>query len=180
MYMGTESEARKRFNNSRSRSQNRNLPQAGRARSQSQPRYNSNPNTRYNPNYRSRVDRFKSPGRRQESLNHDRSQTQSKNNPYPPIRCISCRCNNCYNNKKTLQEIKDLLHKKLDVKLVGQDPPCKCESVWSHSCPRGDDDQLYLLGSRQTDDNSWPWSPCKYHWSHLDETIFGRIWPRDR
>ena len=119
--MGTESEARKRFNNSRSRSQNRNQPQTGRERSQSQPRYN--PNTRYDPSSRSRVDRFKSPGRRQESLNRDRLRTQSKNNPYPPIIYISCRCNNCYNNKKTLQEIKDLLHKKLHVKLVGQDPP---------------------------------------------------------
>ncbi len=126
MYMGTESEARKRFNNSRSRSQNRNQPQNGRERSQSQPRYNSNPNTRYDSSYRSRVDRFKSPGRRQESLNRDRSWTQSRAQPYPPIRCISCRCNNCYNNKKTLQEIKDLLHKKLDVKLVCQDPSCKC------------------------------------------------------
>ena len=36
---------------------------------------------------------------------------------------IGCRCNNCYNNKKTLQEIKDLLLKKLDVKLVGQNSP---------------------------------------------------------
>ena len=28
------------------------------------------------------------------------------------------RCNNCYDNKKTLQEIMDLLSKKLDVRLV--------------------------------------------------------------
>ena len=123
MYIGTGSEEEKIFNNSRSRSQNRNQFQNGRERSQSQPRYNNGPNTRYDPNYRSRVDRFKSIGRRQESLNHDQLWTQSKNNTYLPIRCISCRCNNCYNNRKTLQEIKDLLHKKLDVKLVGQEPP---------------------------------------------------------
>ena len=127
MYMGTESEARKRFNYSRSQSQNRNQPQTERARSQSQPRYN--PNNRYDPSPRARVDRFKSPGRRPESLNRDRLRTQSRPQPYHPIRCISCRCNNCYNNKKTLQEIKDLLHKKLDVKLVSQDPPCKCQSM---------------------------------------------------
>ena len=46
MYMGTESEPRKRFDNSHSRSQNCNQPQNGRERSQSQPRYNPNPNTR--------------------------------------------------------------------------------------------------------------------------------------
>ena len=98
MYMETESEARKRFNYSRSWSQNQNQPQTERARSQSQPRYNPN----YDPSTRSRDDRFKSPGRRQESLNRDQSRTQSKTPPYPPIRCISCRCNNCYNNKNKL------------------------------------------------------------------------------
>ena len=59
IYMGTESEARKRFNNSRSRSQNWNQPQNRRERSQSQPRYS--PNTRYDPSSRSRVDRLKTP-----------------------------------------------------------------------------------------------------------------------
>ena len=71
MYMGTESYARKRFNNSHSRSQNRNQMQNGRDRSQFQPRYNTGPNTRNDTNYRSMIDRFKSPGRRQESLNRD-------------------------------------------------------------------------------------------------------------
>ena len=69
------------------------------------------------------MDRTKSPGRKLESQYHGRLRTPSRTQPFPPIRCISCRCNNCYNNKKTLQEIKDLLHKKLDVKLVGQEPP---------------------------------------------------------
>ena len=54
MYMGTESEARKRFNNSRSRSQTRNQSQNERARSYSQSRYN--PNKRYDPGPRERID----------------------------------------------------------------------------------------------------------------------------
>ena len=69
MYMGTESEARKRLIYSRSRSQNWNQSQNERARSQSQSNYN--PNNRYDPGPRARIDRFKSPGRRPESLNCD-------------------------------------------------------------------------------------------------------------
>ena len=51
------------------------------------------------------------------------------------MRCIGCKCNSCYNNKNTLQEIKDLLSKKVDIKFVGQDPPptnvnlCEATSV---------------------------------------------------
>ncbi len=112
MYMGKESESRKRFNNSRTCTQS----QIGRPRTYSQ--------TGYNPNDpRARRDRTKSPGRRQDPQYQGRLRTPSRNQPFPPIRCISCRCNNCYNNKKTLQEIKELLHKKSDVKLVGQEPP---------------------------------------------------------
>ena len=118
MYIGKVSESRKRFNNSHTRTPSQN----GRPRSYSQ--------TGYNPNDpRARRDRTKSPGRRPESQYQGQSRTPSRTQPFPPIRCISCRCNNCYNNKKTLQEIKDLLHKKFDVKLVGQEPPCKFESV---------------------------------------------------
>ena len=65
MYMGTESEARKRFSNSRSQSQTQTQSQNGRARSFSTSRYN--PNNRYDPGPRARLDRFKSPGRRPES-----------------------------------------------------------------------------------------------------------------
>ena len=83
MYMETESEARKRFSNSHYRSQTRNKSQNGRARSYSQPRFN--PNNRYDHGPRARIDRFKSPGRRPESLNRDRSRTQSRAQPYPPI-----------------------------------------------------------------------------------------------
>ena len=57
MYMETESEARKRFNNSRSRSQTRNQSQNERARSYSTSRYN--PNNRYDPGPKARLDRFK-------------------------------------------------------------------------------------------------------------------------
>ena len=65
MYMGTESEARKRFNGARSQSQPRPQSQDGRARSFSRPRYDPRP--RYNDSRydsRSRLDRFKSPGGR--------------------------------------------------------------------------------------------------------------------
>ena len=65
MYMGTESEARKRFNNSCSQSQTQDQSQNRRARSYSQTGYN--PNNRYEPGPRARIDRIKSPGRRPES-----------------------------------------------------------------------------------------------------------------
>ena len=81
MYMGTESEARKRFNNSHSQSRTQVQSQDGRARSFSRPRYDPSP--RYN-DPRSRLDRFKSPGGRQpESAQCDQSRTQSRT-PYPP------------------------------------------------------------------------------------------------
>ena len=137
MYMGKESESRKRFNNSHSQTPSQN----GRQRTFSQSGYNQN-------DPRARRDRTRSPGRRQDQQYQGRSRTPSRNQPFPLIRCICCRCNNCYNNKKTLQEIKDLLSKKLDVMLVGQDPPCKCISVQGHSCPRGNGDKLHLYRSR--------------------------------
>ena len=55
-----------------------------------------------------------------------------EHNTFPPIRCIDCKCDNCYKNKKTLEEIKDFINKKLDVKIVNPDPPANvnlCESV---------------------------------------------------
>ena len=74
MYMGTESEARKRFNKACSQSQTRAQSQDGRARSFSRSRYD--PRARYN-DLRSRLDRFKSPGgRRPELGQHDQSRTQ--------------------------------------------------------------------------------------------------------
>ena len=118
MYMGKESESRKRFNNSRTRTPF----QYGRQRTFSQSRYNAN-------DFRAKRDRTRSPGRRQDQPYQGRSRTPSRNQPFPPVRCIGCKCNSCYGNKNTLQEIKELLNKKLDVKLVGQDPPCKCKSV---------------------------------------------------
>ena len=82
MYMGTESEARKRFNNSRSRSQTQNQSQNEIARLFSTSRYN--PNNRYDPGPRARLDRFKSPGRRPESTIRDRSQAQSRTQNFSP------------------------------------------------------------------------------------------------
>ena len=108
--MGKESESRKRFNNSRTRTPSQN----GRQRTFSQSGYND---------FRAKRNRTRSPGRRQDQQYQGRSRTPSRNQPFPPVRCIGCRCNSCYSNKKTLQEIKELLSKKLDVKLVGQDPP---------------------------------------------------------
>ena len=118
MYMGKESESRKLFDNSRTRTPSQN----SRQRTFSQSGYNTN-------DFRAKRDRTRSPGRRQDQPYQGRSRTPSRNQPFSPVRCIGFRCNSCYNNKKTLQEIKDLLSKKLDVKLVGQDPPCKCKSV---------------------------------------------------
>ena len=42
--------------------------------------------------------------------------------------CIGCQCKNCYNNRKTCEEIKKLILEKLDVKTVdttvkAPDPP---------------------------------------------------------
>ena len=111
MYMGKESESRKRFNNSRTR----NPSQNGRQRTFSQSGYND---------FRAKRDRTRSPGRRQDQQYQGRSRTPSRNQPSFPVRCFGCKCNSCYiSNKKTLQEIKELLSMKLDVKLVGQDPP---------------------------------------------------------
>ena len=119
MYMGKESQSRIRYNNSRTRTPSQN----GRPRSYSQTGYNGRPRTysqnRYNPN----DPRAKSPGRRPETQYQGRSRTPSRTHSFPPIRCITCRCNNCFNNKKTLHEIKDLLYKELYVKLVAQETP---------------------------------------------------------
>ena len=118
MYMGKESESRKQFNNSQTHTPSQN----GRQRTFSQSGYNTN-------DFRAKRDRTRSPGRRQDQPYQERLRTPSRNQPFPPVRCIGCRCNSCYSNKKTLQEIKELLSKTLDVKLVGQDPPCKCKFV---------------------------------------------------
>ena len=84
MYMGKESESRKRFNNSRTRSMTRDQSQNGRPRSYSQTGYN--PNDRYEPSPRARRDRTKYPGRRPEPQYQGRSRTPSRTQPYPPIR----------------------------------------------------------------------------------------------
>ena len=128
-----DSESTKRFSNSRSHtpSQNgrqRSLSQTrdGRQRTFSQSGYN---------NFRANRDRTKSPVRRQDQQYQDRSRTPTRGRPFPSVRCIGCKCNSYYSNKKTLQEIKDLLSKKIDVKLIGQDPPptsvnlCKATEV---------------------------------------------------
>ena len=98
----------------------------GRQRTFSQSGYN---------NFRANRDRTRSPARRQDQQYQDRSRTPTRGRPFPSVRCIGCKCNSCYSNQKTLQEIKDLLSKKIDVKLVGQDPPptsvnlCKATEV---------------------------------------------------
>ena len=69
MYMGTESEARKRYQGTHSYSQQQAQSLDRRQRSFSRPRYDPRP--RYNDNIydnRSKFDKFKSPGRRQEEL----------------------------------------------------------------------------------------------------------------
>ena len=76
--------------------------------------------------------RGRSPGRRQEQQYQDRARTPSSGRPYPTLRCIGCKCDSCYKNGKTLQRIEDLLNKKTDVKLIGQDPPTSvnlCEAT---------------------------------------------------
>ena len=40
--------------------------------------------------------------------------------PYSP-RCIGCKCETCTQNQKTLNDIKDMMSKKLDVKIVGSE-----------------------------------------------------------
>ena len=70
MYMGGESEARKRFQGNCSFSQHRSQSQDGRSRSLSRSRYDST--SRYNQDNRSRYDRFKSPrGGGESRYNHD-------------------------------------------------------------------------------------------------------------
>ena len=114
MYMGRDSESRKRFSNSRNQtpSQNgrqRSLSQGGdgRQRTYSQSGYNDSRGNR---------DRTKSPVRRQNQNYQGRSRTPTRGRPFSSVRCIGCKCNSCYNNQKTLKEIKDLLSKKMDVK----------------------------------------------------------------
>ena len=119
--MGKESEFRKRFNNSRTRTPSQNGRQ--RTYSQSQNGRQRTFSQSGNNDFRTNRDRTRSPGRRPDQQYQDRSRTPSRGRPFPPVRCIGCKCNSCYSNKKTLQEIKDLLSKKVDVKLVGQDPP---------------------------------------------------------
>ena len=58
---------------------------------------------------------------------HDQSQIQSRP-PYSP-QCIGCKCESCDKNKKTLDEIKELINKKLDVKMVTPDYYHYYESV---------------------------------------------------
>ena len=130
MYMGKESLSRKRFSNSRDRTPSQN----GRQRSLSQNRDDRQKNfsqSRYN-NFRNNTDRGRSPGRRQEQQYKDRTRTPSRGRPYPTVRCIGCKCDSCYKNGKILQRIEDLLNKKTDVKLIGQDPPTSvnlCEAT---------------------------------------------------
>ena len=121
MYMGKESLSRKRFSNSR----DRNPSQNGRQRSLSQNRDDRQKNfSQYgNNNFRNDMNRGRSPGRRHENQYQDRARTPSRGRPYPKVRCIGCKCNSCYSNQKTLLEIKDLLSKKIDVKVVEQGSP---------------------------------------------------------
>ena len=121
MYMGKESLSRKRFSNLRDRTPSQN----GRQRSLSQARDDRQrtfSQSGYN-NFRANRERGRSPGRRQEQQYQDRSRTLSRGRPFPSVRCIGCKCNSCYSNSKTLQRIEELLSKKMDVKLIGQDPP---------------------------------------------------------
>ena len=121
MYMGTESEVRKRFPRNNSFGQQRQS-QDGRQRSFSR-------NSRYDGyNARSRNDKFKSPRRQEDSVRRDRLQSQNFSCPRNFPCCIGCKCKDCYQNKKTCEEIKKLILEKLDVKMVdttvkASDPP---------------------------------------------------------
>ena len=109
MYMGKDSEARKRLqrNNSFNR---RRQSFDGRQRSLSRgSHYGSS---------RSIYDKFRSGGR-DSSTRRDRSLTQEKNPlDYDFPRCIACICQTCNQTKKTCEEIKKMIKEKLDVKLV--------------------------------------------------------------
>ena len=122
MYMGTYSEARKIYQWTHWFSQQQAQSLDRRQRSFSRPRYDPRP--RYNGyDNRSRFDRFKSPGgRREESGRHDQSWTQPRPPYSPPIWCIGYKFDSCYKSKKTLDEIKELINKKLYVKIVNPDP----------------------------------------------------------
>ena len=120
MYMDAELEARKRYQENWSYSMQRY--QSWDRRQQSLLR------NRYDP--RSGYDRFKAPGRKEEPDRHDWLKSQPRP-PYSP-RCIWCKCESCVKNTKTLNDIKYLINKKLDVKMVNQDPPTNvnlCETA---------------------------------------------------
>ena len=118
--MGSESEARKRFRSySRDRSQSRDKRQQSTSRGIFEPRRSYNET-------RSRYDRFKTPERRKEPVRRDRLRTPSR--PLTSPRCTVCRCENCTQsqkvlkeNKKTLDDIKNMINKKLDVKMINSE-----------------------------------------------------------
>ena len=124
IYMGTESEARKRFQ--RNNSFNRR-GQSFDGRQWSLSWGSQSGSSRYTP--RSRYDGFKSRGK-EASSQRDYLQTPAKNTPDFP-RCIGYRCQDCNQTKRTCEEIKKVILEKLDVKIVNKvpDPPATVNFV---------------------------------------------------
>ena len=105
MYIGTESEARKRFQENRSISRQHSQSRDRRQWSFSKNRYD--PRSGYDN--RSCYDKYRSSGRKEELDRRDRLQSTQRL-PYSP-RCIGCKCDSCTKNAKTLNRIEDILKK---------------------------------------------------------------------
>ena len=118
--MGSESEARKwHCSYSQDRSQSWNKRQRSNSRDGFEPR-------RSYEEIRSIYDRFKTPEMREQPDRHDRLRTPLK--PSISSRCTVCKCETCTQNQKTLKQnqktlddIKSMISKKMDVKIVGSE-----------------------------------------------------------
>ena len=108
MYMGTESKARKRYQ------------RQGPPRRQSFSRQRSGSrDSRFNPSRR--FSRFDGQRSGDDDRNCDRSRTPTRSSQIQScLGCNGCRCENCNQLKPNCQDIKKLIHKKLDVKRVNE------------------------------------------------------------
>lgn len=112
MYMGTESEAQKRYQRQGSSFRRQSFDRRQRLNSR---------DSRYGGFQRQlRYDGPRSRDRR-EDRNHDRLQTPAKSMTSDNfLRCIGCRCRDCNQIKKDCEEIKGLITKKADVNRVNE------------------------------------------------------------
>ena len=116
LYIGTESESRKRFHRSRSQSQQRGQPQEKRLRSFSRNRYSNSRSS--SQDQRSRYDRFKSTSAQGSQDRCDWSQSQSNARPQYSPQCIGCKCFTCTENVKTCKRIEEIILRNVDIKLT--------------------------------------------------------------